>query len=158
VLTKCPPGSSTRRTEQKANRFKNIAARLRGGGGVKPPSPRITSDLVERAISDAEALVASNGATSGVDRIHTALHGYVKAVCNDASISYGVDPSLTDLFKLLRKQHPLLAAAGPRSDDIEQVFRALATILNALNPVRNRASVAHPNENLLQEAEPRRCW
>jgi hypothetical protein len=32
-------------------------------------------------------------------------------------------------------------------------MRALANIINVLNPVRNRASVAHPNEMLLEEAE-----
>jgi hypothetical protein len=32
-------------------------------------------------------------------------------------------------------------------------LRALTSILDALNPARNRGSLAHPNEALLDEAE-----
>jgi hypothetical protein len=38
-------------------------------------------------------------------------------------------------------------------NDITRVLHAMATILDALNPVRNRATVAHPNEMLLDEPE-----
>ena len=32
-------------------------------------------------------------------------------------------------------------------------LRSAAAILDALNPLRNQGTVAHPNENLLEEAE-----
>ena len=50
---------------------------------------------------------------------------------------------------------PLVRALGRRGQDIETVLRASGSILDALNPVRNNASVAHPNEDLLgrEEAE-----
>jgi hypothetical protein len=44
---------------------------------------------------------------------------------------------------------------GPRSDDIERVLNSFGNVLDALNPLRNQASVAHPNESLLGEAEAR---
>jgi hypothetical protein len=154
VLKKCPPGNdSKRRTVARAKQIEGLIAKLETGLAVKSPKPRITSEVVERAISDAEALIAKNGATSGVDRVHTALHGYVRAACDNSMIGYAADPSLTDLFKLLREQHPRFRTAGPRAGDIEQVLRALGAIMAALNPVRNRASVAHPNEQLLKEPE-----
>jgi len=34
-----------------------------------------------------------------------------------------------------------------------RVLRALSTIADALNPLRNQTSVAHPNETLLQQPE-----
>lgn len=46
-----------------------------GPAPVTSPVLGVTSDVVERALSDAERLLASQGATSGVDRIHTAFHG-----------------------------------------------------------------------------------
>ncbi len=116
-------------------------------------TPSITSKVVETAISDAETLLKNSGATSGVDRIHTALHGHLIAVCESAGIKYGKDSSLTELFKLLRTQHPALQALGTRSQDISKVLNSLANILDALNPLRNKASVAHPNPNLLDEEE-----
>jgi hypothetical protein len=42
---------------------------------------------------------------------------------------------------------------GPREQNVTQVLRAMASILDAMNPVRNMASVAHPNPTLLAEAE-----
>jgi hypothetical protein len=59
------------------------------------------------------------------------------------------------VFKSLRKQHPALQANGHRAQDIESILNGLNTVLSAMNPIRNRASVAHPNETLLDEAEAR---
>jgi hypothetical protein len=41
----------------------------------------------------------------------------------------------------------------PRAKDIDRIIQAISTILDALNPVRNRASGVHPNALLLQEPE-----
>lgn len=154
VLKKCPPveGAGSR-TSDRAAEIASIAARLEGAPAVRGGKPRITSEVVDRAISDAEALIAKNGATSGVDRVHTALHGYLKAICDERRIGYGSGPSINDLFKLLRDNHPKLRPEGPRAEDIQQVLRALGAIMTALNPVRNKASVAHPNSELLREPE-----
>jgi Abortive infection C-terminus len=40
-----------------------------------------------------------------------------------------------------------------RAQDILQVLRSCSAIMDALNPVRNRATVAHPNAELLQKEE-----
>jgi hypothetical protein len=109
--------------------------------------------VVERALLDAEKLMASTGATSGVDRAHTALHGYLLQVCSDANISMGEEPNLAQLFKALRQKHKAFETLGARSDDVAKLVGAMATIVDVLNPLRNKASVAHPNEQLLAEPE-----
>jgi len=38
---------------------------------VRAPSPRVTSESVDRALQDAEQLIQTNGAASAVDRVHT---------------------------------------------------------------------------------------
>lgn len=100
-----------------------------------------------------EALIHTSGAVSGVDRVHTALHGYLRAVCEKENISYSRDDSMTRLFKLLRQHHPALQDIGPRSREIERILQSFASIMDALNPIRNNASVAHPNEDLLAKDE-----
>jgi hypothetical protein len=45
---------------------------------VSSPSLRITSEVVERALSDAEALIRSNGAVSGLDRLHTVFQAILR--------------------------------------------------------------------------------
>ena len=121
---------------------------------VSAPVLKSTSQVVERALTDAESLLTTSGATSGVDRIHTALHGYLLQVCADTKITLPIqDPSLTQLYKALRAQHPKFANSGPRAQDVEKVLNSLSAVVDALNPLRNKASVAHPNANLLPEPE-----
>lgn len=125
-----------------------------GPAPVSSPSPQITSDAVEQALADAEQLIVARGATSGVDRVHTAFHAYLLAVCKQAGIPIaGDDPGITQLFKAIREQHPAFGASGARDEEVTRIARALASIVDALNPLRNRASLAHPNEALLEEPE-----
>jgi len=115
--------------------------------------PTYNVEFVHRAITDAETLLKVNGATSAVDRIHAALHGFLLRVCRDASISLPDAPPLPAVFKILRAQHPAFRAIGPRSADIVQIMRAAGSILDVINPLRNRASMAHPNDELLGPEE-----
>lgn len=111
------------------------------------------SDVVRRALDDANTLLRTSGAQSAVDRLHTAMHGYLRSACAQADLSFPDRPTMNQLLKLLRKEHPAFKAQGPRADDIDRVLLALATILDALNPLRNNASVAHPTDELLEEPE-----
>jgi len=153
LLKKYPVGSADLRTQDRHAEIQRMIARLEGGSAVESPAPQITSSVVERAISDAETLLRSSGATSGVDRIHTALHGYLLLVCAQARITHGADPSITELYKVLRQHHPKLQDVGPHSGELERILRAFATDLDSLNTLRNRGSVAHPNIALLDPTE-----
>jgi hypothetical protein len=115
--------------------------------------PTNATAVVARALADAEALLRTSGATSGVARVHTALHGYLISVCDDFEISYPERPTMPQLLRRLRQEHPAFYDLGPRANDIERVLNSSATILDALNPLRNQASVAHPNPRLLDTDE-----
>ena len=116
-------------------------------------TPQITSEVVLRALTDAENLIQTSGPTSAVDRVHTILHGYLIAVCDESEIAYGERDSMVALFRKLEVNHPALAELGPRHQDVEKILNSFANVLDALLPVRNQASVAHPNAGLLGEAE-----
>lgn len=120
---------------------------------VAQPNLRITSSVVEHALNDAEALIRQRGAVSGIDRVHTAFHGYLRAICEEAGLLPKGDPSITELFKVVRQKHPSLLVPRPGAKEIDDVLNPMATIVNALNPLRNRRSAAHPNEDLLEEPE-----
>jgi hypothetical protein len=128
-------------------------ARLETAPAVGLDSPKHTRDVVIRALADADELIRANGATSAVDRIHTALHGHVLALCEAAGIEVDREVTTTRALKLLRQNHPGLVASGPRAEDITRMLGAIATVLDSLNPIRNNASVAHPNKELLDEPE-----
>ncbi|MBI3941336.1 MAG: abortive infection family protein [Acidobacteria bacterium] len=57
------------------------------------------------------------------------------------------------MYKLLRSHHPALVVREPRAADIDRVLKSMAAIIDALNPVRNLASSAHPNDAVLHESE-----
>jgi hypothetical protein len=154
ILEKYPAASSDIRSQALHDEIRSWIPKLRAGGGVLSPILARPSEVVERALSDAEFLIANSGAVSGIDRLHTALHGYLKQACSDAAIlPVDRDPDLTKLLKQIREHHPKFKARGARADDIASLQNALASIVSVLNPIRNRASVAHPNDALLDAAE-----
>jgi hypothetical protein len=153
ILERFPEGSSKDRTPARIKEIKTWIARLQNAPKVDQPKLRITSEVVERALRDAQELLRTTGAVSGVDRVHTALHGYLQEICRSAGIQVPDDSSLTKLFKQLREEHPAFKDFGPRSNDILRLAGAFGTIIDTLNPLRNQASVAHPNAVLLKEPE-----
>jgi abortive infection Abi-like protein len=120
---------------------------------VPNTAPEITSEVVERALLDAETLLRTNGPLSAIDRIHTSLHGYLLAICKKAAIQHSKNASITALYKLIRENHVTLKEIGARSQDINQILKSFSAIIDVLNPIRNEASIAHPNETLLGEEE-----
>ena len=135
-------------------RFISFSARV--DDGIEPilaPQLTVTSRTVEEALADARHLIASRGSMSGVDRAHTAFHGYLRVLCEQADISVTDDADVSSLFRALRNDHPSLQADGPRSEDITHMLRALSSIVARLNPLRNRATLAHPNITLLEQSE-----
>jgi hypothetical protein len=155
-------------TEENKHRFRLIANALQETGNhvrfiavdmeedeseaVSTPKLEMTSAVVERALLDFETLTKAHGAVSGIDRVHTALHGYLIEICRGASIVPNTGADITALFNLIRQQHPNFQAQPPGTEP-QKILRGLAQIVDAMNPVRNDSSLAHPNENLLDEPE-----
>ncbi len=117
------------------------------------PSALSAKDVVRRALNDADSLLHSSGATSAIDRLHTALHGYLRSVCEESGIHVAENASITALFKSLRTNHTVLKNLGTQDAEIGRIMAAFSTVVDALNTIRNHASVAHPNDELLDEAE-----
>jgi len=154
ILKKYPSDTNhTLRTPEQHAKLLACAMRLEGGSAVSSPQTLFSSEVVCRAIADAETLLMSRGATSGVDRVHTAIHGYMKHICDKNRFMYKSEPSILAFFTIIREQHEAFKSSCVRADDVTKICRALGTIMDVLNPIRNKASVAHPNENLLEEAE-----
>ena len=156
VVERFPIGgvqAPTTRTNELREWMLAIADRLEHGAPVASHSPAQSSAIVERAIADAETLLRTSGASSGLDRVHTALHGFLLCVCENASISFPDDATLATLLKLIRNEHPAFGADPVRRQEITQILRTLGSVVDALSPLRNNASAAHPNKALLDEPE-----
>jgi hypothetical protein len=150
ILEKYPVGSTPLRTQAIHDEYVGLADRLEQGGMVAGGAPAATAEVVRRAIDDVQALLDKGGPTSAVDRVHTSLHGHLQYLCDGAGVEYDrKNDTTTVLLKKLRREHPRLKDLGPRSQDIEKVLNAAGAMLDALTPVRNNASLAHPNKELL---------
>jgi hypothetical protein len=71
---------------------------------VANPNPSFTTEVIERALFDAEQLLSTSGPVSAVDRVHTALHGYLQETCLRLNATTRPVSSLdiAALFKVLR--------------------------------------------------------
>jgi hypothetical protein len=119
---------------------------------VATPEPRITSAVVQAALGDAEQLIRYRGSGNALDRLHTVFHGYLRAVCRDATITFEEQDTVQTLLKKLRTEHRKLAVIGS-DPNVTRIFGSIANILDALNTIRNQHSLAHPNELLMGEPE-----
>lgn len=144
-----PAGSERQRSQHAHEKLLELARRCVESVAVSAPSPAISSAVVSHALKDAEALLEARDPLSAVDRIHTALHGYLKAACARAGIEVPADTTTSGVFRLLKQRHPALANLGPQHDSLVKLLQAMSVIVDALQPVRNRASLAHANDELL---------
>jgi len=116
----------------------------------------LASELVRQALADAASLLEVQGPVSALDRVHTALHGYLKTVCRSAGLdmaSLPADPGVTQIFKLMRESHPALRDMGVQDDAMRKIVFSIGNILDSLNPLRNRGSLAHANDQLVERDE-----
>lgn len=139
----------------KANRSAMLPALIAGPGiGLVDEAPLATSSEVARAaLADAQSLLGSRGPTSAVDRIHTGFHGYLRACCAEAGLPFEPSATAARLLGILIDSHPALAQLGPRTSEMRRVLRAGTSIVDTLGTLRNHASLAHPNEELLDGDE-----
>ena len=158
VFDMIPPPDDDRDEKSKKEReiYKElmaVAVRLESDGQVDTPIILQTSETVYEALKDAEILLSSRGPKSAVDRAHTALHGYLKKVCEDRGEALPDNPSLTQIFKIIRENFVEFSTVIPYDNEAKRVFGSMASALDSLNTIRNRATLAHPNELLLDAPE-----
>ncbi|MCA9610517.1 MAG: abortive infection family protein [Myxococcales bacterium] len=142
------PGAPDTRTESLRDELLALAASLAGAPVVSTPSLRFDVAATSRALDDAEVLIASQGAGSALDRVHTAIHAYLREQAARANLSLEEGASITRAFKVLRQSHPKFATHAARQSDADSILKSLGSVLDKLNDLRNHASPAHPNPSL----------
>jgi len=121
---------------------------------VSAPTLAITTKTVDAALPDAKTLIKSHGPSSGVERPHTILHGYLKTVCCKTGIAFKEGASVTELFGRIRNGHPTVQSVKPETKQrVDNTIRRMEKIMDALDPIRNQNSLGRPNTVLLDDAE-----
>jgi hypothetical protein len=140
------------RTENLKEMLLEVINRIESEGEVNLEELNGTYDVINQALHDSEILIRNSNPSSGIDRIVTALHGYMENVLISENIAFKEDTSITGLYKIIRDNHSAFQISGHREEDISRILKTLSSIIDTLQPIRNRASLAHPNE-LLEKPE-----
>lgn len=110
------------------------------------------NETLKRAIGDATTLMAQGRYGSCIDRVHTALHGYLRIRLDELGVKYEESDMMPKLFNLLYKKWEELG-----NNEINEMMlkslRSASSTLDALNDIRNRYSLAHPNDEIISEPE-----
>ena len=114
------------------------------------------TDVIAKAISDAEQFMKDGNYSSALDRVHTAFHGYLRKKLDDVHEQYEESDTLNQLYN---KLHTYIAANmhGDVAVLIKTTMRSASGIVSALNDLRNRHSISHPNPNLISDREAKIC-
>ena len=78
---------------------------------------------------------------------------YLKNLCLARGEVLSKNPSLTEVFKVLREKFPEFSKVIPHDAEAKRVFGSLALALDGLNTICNRGTLAHPNKLLLEAPE-----
>ena len=117
--------------------------------------PRITtkSEVVHVALSDAELLIRDGNYISAVDRVHTAFHGYLEQVMTEHHIEFSENDGLSALYNKLHSCYGEQIRPPEVAERVKKIMRSANGMIDAINEIRNKNSIAHPNEKLIQERE-----
>jgi hypothetical protein len=111
------------------------------------------NETLRMAVSDATTLMAQGKYSSCIDRVHTALHGYLRVRLDElGNDEYSEDDSIMRLFNLLYREWEEVEDNNINKMMLK-VLRSASASLEALNNIRNDYSLAHPNNCIIGEPE-----
>ena len=121
---------------------------------VSKPDLENTNESVYEALEDAEVLIRERSASNGYDRMHTALHSFLRQACTNNSIDYNKTDAITALLPKINTHLKTLPDDG-RNEKVFIMLRSANSMLDNINYLRNHHSLSHPNEDLLSEGDAR---
>lgn len=114
------------------------------------------TDVVSKAIEDAEIFMRDGKYDSAFDRVHTAFHGYLRKKLDDLNETYEESDTLNQLYN---KLHTYVGAhiATDQSAIIKTTLRSASGVISSINDLRNRHSLTHPNGSIITSREAELC-
>ena len=111
------------------------------------------SGTIQKAVEDAHVFIREGRFDSAVDRVHTALHGYLRQLLTGHGIDYGADDGLPALFAKLHGFYGDSIQPADVANRVKNILRSAGGMITAVNELRNNNTIAHPNGQLIQKKE-----
>ena len=140
-----PPPGRTPALEQRIRRW---TLDLRGSSSRPAINAQPLPDIAKQAISDVELLSKDGRFDHAVDRLHTAFHAVLKRAARDIGREPGKKEGPEELWALVRRSHKAFRHL-PENGPPAAAVSAVGKFLSALNNIRNQASLAHANDQLI---------
>ncbi|WP_283153613.1 abortive infection family protein [Guptibacillus hwajinpoensis] len=114
-------------------------------------------EFVKEVLQQADVLIANHSYSSAVDRAHTAIHGYLKEVCDKKNIIFNEqNVKIQDMWSKMKTDHPCFNIDfKDHHKPINHTVNAISKFLESMNDIRNRHGFSHPNEDIIEEKEAR---
>lgn len=109
--------------------------------------------VIEKAVADAEILMGEGKYDSAFDRIHTAFHGYIRKILDNKGVPYEESDTLCQLYSKLHAEISSNIGSAEIAELIRTSLRSASGMISSINEMRNRHSLSHPNDDLLQKRE-----
>ncbi|MGE7600086.1 HEPN domain-containing protein [Lysinibacillus fusiformis] len=136
--------------EKLCEKMKQWINRLRGEL-IEHEELKTDIEFVNEVLQQAETLITNHTYSSAVDRAHTAVHGYLKALCAKQNITFpNSNVKIHDMWGALKTKHPsfnINIKEGHKP--INQTANAIGRFLENMNEIRNEQSFSHPNEYII---------
>jgi hypothetical protein len=112
-------------------------------------------EFVKEVLLQADTLIANHSYSSAVNRAHTAIHGYLKELCDEQNITFSEqNVKIQDMWGRLKTKHPSFNIdVREHQRPIDQTVNAIGKFLENMNDIRNKHGFSHPNEDIIEEDE-----
>lgn len=107
---------------------------------------------IEKALLDAEHFMQMGNYSSAVDRIHTILYGYLRLKLEQKGIEYEESDTIMQLYSKLHNSLEELESSKINGL-VKTAIRSASGVVDAINTIRNKHSLSHPNEEIIDEPE-----
>lgn len=111
------------------------------------------TEVIAKSIADAELLMSQGKYDSALDRVHTAFHGYLRKVLENRGVSYEESDTLSQLYSKLHSDVSSMIGSASIAGLIKTAIRSSSGVVASFNDMRNRHSLSHPNDELIQKRE-----
>lgn len=111
------------------------------------------SDVIAKAINDAEQFMMVGKYDSAFDRMHTAFHGYLRKILDNKAVKYEESDTLTQLYTKLHDKVATEIGSPEIAELVKKTMRSSSGAIAAINEMRNRHSLSHPNDYIIDKRE-----
>ncbi|MFC0015220.1 MULTISPECIES: abortive infection family protein [Allobacillus] len=112
-------------------------------------------EFVNEVLLQADILIANHSYSSAVDRVHTALHGYMKELCDEQNITFEDQyVKIQDMWGKFKMEHPSFNIDIKKHQrPINKTVNAIGKFLENMSDIRNKHVFSHPNDDIIEEYE-----